>query len=57
MGYSGLDTLGLLKSSPQSGCGVPPQAVLAASRRQSPPPRLTISLLIRNTPYKPHLPQ
>ncbi|MCX6880664.1 MAG: sigma-70 family RNA polymerase sigma factor [Verrucomicrobia bacterium] len=37
MGYSGLDTLGLLKSSPQGGCGVPPQAVLAASRRQSPP--------------------
>ncbi|MCX6879312.1 MAG: hypothetical protein NTW21_36740 [Verrucomicrobia bacterium] len=34
MGYSGLDTLGLLKSSPQGGCGVPPQAVLAAS----PPP-------------------
>ncbi|MCX6879190.1 MAG: hypothetical protein NTW21_36110 [Verrucomicrobia bacterium] len=38
MGYSGLDTLGLLKSSPQGGCGVPPQAVVAASRRQSPPP-------------------
>ena len=34
MGYSGLDTVGLLKSR---GCGVPPQAVMAASRRQSSP--------------------
>jgi RNA polymerase sigma factor (sigma-70 family) len=33
MGFQGLDTLGLLKS----GCGVSPQAVLEASRRQSPP--------------------
>ena len=31
MGFSGVDTLGFLKSS----CGVPPQAVLEASRRQS----------------------
>ena len=35
MGGSGLDTLGLLKSAPQGGCGVPPQAVRAASRGAS----------------------
>ena len=33
MGFCGLDTLGLLKS----GCGVPPQAVLEASRLQVSP--------------------
>ena len=32
MGFSGLDTLGLLKSRSKSGCGVPPQAVQEASR-------------------------
>ena len=32
MGFSGLDTLGLLKSQSRSGCGVPPQAVQEASR-------------------------
>ena len=32
---------------PKSGCGVPPQAVLDASRFQSSPSRLTISHLIR----------
>ena len=31
MGFSGIDTLGFLKSS----CGVSPQAVLEASRRES----------------------
>ena len=36
MGFQGLDTLGLLKSS----CGVSPQAVLEASRFQSSPPRV-----------------
>jgi hypothetical protein len=36
MGFFGIDTLGFLKSS----CGVPPQAVLVASRRQSSPPQV-----------------
>ena len=36
MGFQGLDTMGLLKSS----CGVPPQAVLEASRLQSSPPQV-----------------
>lgn len=36
MGFQGLDTLGLLKSS----CGVSPQAVLDASRFQSSPPQV-----------------
>jgi RNA polymerase sigma factor (sigma-70 family) len=36
MGFPGLDTLGLLKSS----CGVPPQAVQEASRLPSSPPQV-----------------
>jgi RNA polymerase sigma factor (sigma-70 family) len=36
MGFPGLDTLGLLKS----GCGVPPQAVLGASRHPSSSPQV-----------------
>ncbi len=41
MGFSGLDTLGLLKSgyAAKSGCGVSPQTVLEASRHQSSYPR------------------
>jgi RNA polymerase sigma factor (sigma-70 family) len=36
MGFSGLDTLGFLKS----GCGVPPQSALEASRFQPSPPEV-----------------
>ncbi len=35
---------------PKSDCGVPPQSVLEASRRQSSAPKLTISRLNRNSP-------
>lgn len=35
-------------SPPKSGCGVPPQAVLEASRRQSSAPKLTIFRFARN---------
>jgi hypothetical protein len=34
-------------SPPKSGCGVPPQSVLEASRRQSSAPKLTIFHLNR----------
>jgi hypothetical protein len=37
MGFTGLDTLGLLKNgfAAKNGCGVSPQTVLEASRHQS----------------------
>jgi len=42
MGFSGLDTLGLLKSgyAAKGGCGVSPQAVLGVSRHQSSSPQV-----------------
>jgi RNA polymerase sigma factor (sigma-70 family) len=43
MGFSGLDTLGLLKSQSRSGCGVPPQAVQEAS------------LLLNSSSYSPQV--
>ena len=49
--FPALDTIGLLKCgyAAKSGCGVPPQTVLGASRHQysCPPPQVAISPLVR----------